>query len=163
MRVKRKKESNKLYRFTMLFMSVLMATLLYLINDKTKLVTMKTLSSFHVSSLSQLFFWENLYPETESVSTQVDYQLLKDHYYSNGATSLHAIMDGVVVQVEEDSILQLCDNGVSIFYEQAKNVTIKKDERVIRGDILGSVEESIVLHFYVEDKEISLQEALAYS
>ena len=160
---KRKQESHKIYHFTMTLMVCMIAGLLYLINDKTKLVTMKTLSSFHLSDLSQLMFWENLYPDSEAVNSQVDYQLLKDHYYSNGATSLNAILDGVIVQVEEDSVLQLCDNGVSISYEKAKSVSIKKDERVLKGDIIGSVNESIILHFYVDEKEITLQEALSYS
>ena len=146
----------------MLCMSFILAGLLYLINEEKQFITKDTLSDFKLSSVTQFLFWENLFnEESAQVSANEEYQLLKDHYYSNGTNTLSAIMDGVIIKVEENQIIQLCDNGVSITYEKIDKVDTQKDERVLKGDILGSIEESVILHFYIDDKEITKEEALS--
>lgn len=146
----------------MLCMSFILAGLLYLINEEKQFITKDTLSDFKLSSVTQFLFWENLFnEESAQVSANEEYQLLKDHYYSNGTNTLSAIMDGVIIKVEENQIIQLCDNGVSISYEKIDKVDTQKDERVLKGDILGSIEESVILHFYIDDKEITKEEALS--
>lgn len=146
----------------MLCMSFILAGLLYLINEEKQFITKDTLSDFKLSSVTQFLFWENLFnEESEQVSANEEYHLLKDHYYSNGTNTLSAIMDGVIIKVEENQIIQLCDNGVSISYEKIDKVDTQKDERVLKGDILGSIEESVILHFYIDDKEITKEEALS--
>lgn len=146
----------------MLCMSFILAGLLYLINEEKQIITKETFSDFKLSSVTQFLFWENLFnEESAQVSANEEYQLLKDHYYSNGTNTLSAIMDGVIIKVEENKIIQLCDNGVSISYEKIDKVDTQKDERVLKGDILGSIEESVILHFYIDDKEITKEEALS--
>lgn len=146
----------------MLCMSFILAGLLYLINEEKQFITKDTLSDFKLSSVTQFLFWENLFnDESAQVSANEEYHLLKDHYYSNGTNTLGAIMDGVIIKVEENQIIQLCDNGVSISYEKIDKVVTQKDERVLKGDILGSIEESVILHFYIDDKEITKEEALS--
>ena len=146
----------------MVCMSFILAGLLYLINEEKQFITKDTLSDFKLSSVTQFLFWENLFnEESAQVSANEEYQLLKDHYYSNGTNTLSAIMDGVIIKVEENQIIQLCDNGVSISYEKIDKVDTQKDERVLKGDILGSIEESVILHFYIDDKEITKEEALS--
>lgn len=163
MKRKKRKEKNVIYRFTMMLMVCLIAALLYLINDKTHLITTTSIQNFKLGDLSKLMFWENMFTqkESETVSSQMNYTLLKDNYYANGSNSVSAMMDGVVIKVEKDSVLQLCDNGVSISYEKMKSVNVKKDERILSGDDLGSMDNSVILHFYVNDKEISKDKALS--
>ena len=162
MRKKRRKEKNPMYRFTMFLMVCILAGLLFLINDKKQIITMTSVRNFKIGDLSKLMFWENFFPkDEEAVSAKVNYSLLKDHYYSNGSNAVTALMDGVIVKAEKDSLLELCDNGVSISYEKMKNVQVKKDERVISGDDLGEMNESVILRFYINDKEISKDKALS--
>lgn len=159
---KKQKESNWFYRFTMVLMSLLLAGLLYLINDKKQFVSMESFKDFHLSNVSQLLFWEKFFPkESDQVSANIDYHLLKENYYSNGSNYVTSLLDGVVIKVEEDELLVLCDNGVHISYGKMEDVKVKKDERILSGDILGGMNESVILRFYKNDVEISKEEALS--
>lgn len=162
MKKKRRREKNPIYRFTMLLMVCILSGLLFMINDKKQIITMSAVRNFKIGDLSKLMFWENFFPkDEEAVSAKVNYSLLKEHYYTNGSNEVNALLDGVVVKVEKDTILELCDNGVSISYEKLKNVQVKKNDRLLSGDELGSMEESVVLRFYINDKEISKDKALS--
>lgn len=162
MKRKKRKEKNILYRFAMFLMCCILAVLLYLINDAKQIVTKASLKNFKLSSITQLLFWENLFfDEKASVASTISYTLLKDHYYSNGSNTLNAIMDGVIIKVEDDSVVQLCDNGVSVVYSEVEKIRVKENDRILCEDVLGSILDSVEMYFYYEDEEITLEEALA--
>lgn len=158
---RKKKEKNYVYRFTMVLMCVMLAGLLYLINMKEQYVTMSTLKQFNVSDLNKLFFWEKLLPEDSAVSSNVTYQKVKDHLYKTGGNEVVTVLDGVVTKVEDTSIIVLCDNGVTMHYKGMKSVTIKKEERIKKGNELGTMQDNVELRFYLDDAEITMDEAIA--
>lgn len=162
-RYRRKKESNKLYRFTMLCMCCILCVLLYFINIKKPFLSMQTIKNFKLSDITKLMFWENLFNVDESVtvSSNVSYQLLKDHYYSNGSNSVTSISDGVVLTVNDQEVQLLNDSGVNVVYKKMKQVNVKENERVLKGVELGTMDESVEIHFYLDDEEITMQKALS--
>lgn len=160
-RYQRKKESHKLYRFTMLCMCCMLCGLLYFINMKKPFISMQTLKSFQLSDITKIMFWENLFTNDTPVSSNVDYQLLKGHYYTNGSNSVTAISDGVVLSVKEKELQILNDSGVNVVYKKMNKVNVKENERVLKGAELGVMDESVELHFYLDDNEITMQKALS--
>lgn len=145
----------------MLFMCCILCGLLYSINLKGKFITMNTIKQFNVSDLNKLFFWQNLLPKESAVSSAVSYQLVKENTYTNGSNQVLSLLDGVVTKVNESSIIVLCDNGVTMHYEKMKKVSIKKDERIKKGTQVGLVENNIVLRFYLDDVEITMDKAVS--
>lgn len=161
-RYRRKKESNKLYRFTMLVMCCILCGLLYFINVKKPFISMQTIKNFKLSDITKLMFWENLFnTDAVTVSSNVNYQLLKDHYYTNGSNLVSAISDCVVLKVDDKEIQVLNDSGVNVVYKKMSKVNVKENERVLKGVELGTMDESVEIHFYLDDEEITMQKALS--
>ncbi|NBK98171.1 MAG: hypothetical protein EOM50_09145 [Erysipelotrichia bacterium] len=162
-RYHRKKESHKLYRFTMFCMCFIVAVLLFFINTKKEFISMQTIKNFQLSDITKLMFWENLFikQKESSVSANANYQLLKEHYYTNGTNEVVAMSDGVILSVKKDEVVMLNDSGVNVVYQKMRQVNIKANERVLKGASLGIMEESVEIHCYLNDQEISMKKALS--
>lgn len=147
------------YRFSMLIMIGLVAMLGYGISVKQGFVTGEDLLA--VGTWFPFEKWFSLQDET--VSAMPAYALLKDHYYSNGSNQAQAIGDGVVQSVEKQDqryvILVKQDNGVIATYGTLESTAVKKDERIRRGDVLGTYQESLYLYFEKDGKELDLTQA----
>lgn len=157
----RRKETNKLYRFTMLFMCCILCGLLYFINVKKPFLSMQTIKHFKLSDITKVMFWENLFTVDAPVSSTLNYQLLKDHYYTNGSNSVTAVGDGVVLSVKDKEIQMLNDSGINVVYKKLKKVNVKENERILKDSELGVMDESVEIHFYLDDEEISMQKAIS--
>lgn len=123
---------------------------------------MQTIKNFQLSDITKLMFWENLFnTDAVTVSSNVNYQLLKDHYYTNGSNSVIAISDCVVLKVNDTEVQVLNDSGVNVIYQKMSKVNVKENERVLKGVELGTMDESVEIHFYLDDEEITMQKALS--
>lgn len=122
---------------------------------------MQTIKNFKLSDITKLMFWENLFTSDVTVSSNVNYQLLKDHYYTNGSNLVTSISDGVVLSVKEKEIQILHDSGVNVVYQKLSKVNVKENERVLKGMELGTMDDSVKIHFYLNDEEITMQKALS--
>lgn len=140
-------------------MSCMICGLLIKINEKQPYLTANIIKNINLQDIHKMFFWENLFTKEETVSTNMHYQLLKDDIFTNGSNQVKSIFDGVVLKIEDNSVLVLCDNGVKIAYEKMEHVEVKKDERILAGNTLGSMKESVVIQFMLKDKKITLQDA----
>lgn len=160
---KKRRETSLFYRFTMSVMCLIMAVLVYLINDKEKIVTMDMIKQFSLSDVNDILFGRFFQKPKEMVSSNVSYQLVKDYFYTNGSNEIKAVMDGIIVSCDHQEIVELCDNGVRIVYKNAISIDVKKDERILKGMLLGTMQDTIEMHFYYDDKEITMKEALAIS
>ncbi len=150
----RRKQTPKIYHLTMSFMCLLVAMLVYLINDKTQMISLATIKQMQFGDVVNLLTWNNVFDEKEEViSAGVNYQLLKDDFYSNGSNEVYNIFDGVVQQVEADSIVLLCDNGLHIRYSNLTNVHVKKDERILQNSLIGSMDSSVQIEIMNKNEE----------
>lgn len=159
-RKKKNRESSLFYRFTMIVMSLFIATLVYLINEKQRFVTMQTIASLQLSDITS-FLMQPLMKTEDKVASQVSYQLVKDHLYSSDGNEVVAILDGVIIKSEAHELIQLCDNEVSVTYKNVEKVQAKQDERVLKGTTIGMMQGQIEMHFYFNNKEITMKEALS--
>lgn len=149
------------YKITMLCMCCILCGLLYFINLKKPFISMQTIKNFKLSDITKLMFWEKLFTSDVTVSSNVNYQLLKDHYYTNGSNLVTSISDGVVLSVKEKEIQILHDSGVNVVYQKLSKVNVKENERVLKGMELGTMDDSVKIHFYLNDEEITMQKALS--
>lgn len=160
MKRRKRKSPPFIYYFTMLFMSGLIAMLVYLINGKTNLVTLTALKEMQFFDVVDILTYQNLF-NTKEVVNEVSYSLLKDDYYANGSNEVINIYDGVILQVEEDSLFVLCDNGLYIQYSGLSDIQVMQDERILSSEVLGAMQSSVQIQIIDNDIEITLAEALS--
>lgn len=122
---------------------------------------MQTIKHFKLSDITKVMFWENLFTVDAPVSSTLNYQLLKDHYYTNGSNSVTAVGDGVVLSVKDKEIQMLNDSGINVVYKKLKKVNVKENERILKDSELGVMDESVEIHFYLDDEEISMHKAIS--
>ena len=73
-------------------------------------------------------------------------------------------MDGVVLYIgSQDSgklVMVKQDNGVLATYGALQDVQVKLNDRLLRGSVLGSVEQAVYLDFSRQGQSVSLQQAM---
>ena len=94
------------------------------------------------------------------VSSTIAYHHLIDHYYTNGSNSCVSIQDGIILEIEDNTIHVLYDNGVLIIYGELDTIISKVDERIKKGQVIGSFNESLTLYFSKENQEITYEEVM---
>ena len=115
----------------------------------------------NLTIISEWLPFENLFNFKDSlVSLNTQYHHLIDHYYTNGSNSCISINDGIVLEVDEDSIKILSDNGTLILYGELENVLSKVDERILKGQIIGEFNNSLTLYFSKDNHEISYEDVM---
>ncbi len=155
-----------IYRGLMGIMMVAVVALAYLINDKINLVQLpENLSIASVSEWLPFDHWFSSTPKEESVAALPTYTLLKDNQYANGTNQANLILDGVVLHVEEkdpakNSVTVRHDNGVIITYGHLNQISIKANERLKKGAVIGTFNEYVTLDIIKDNQRIDLTSAL---
>ena len=170
--IKTMKQRNRLfsfvYRSILLFMLCGVVMLFYMINEKINFVDIKgMMNKMNFDNVQTWIPFENWFSFTDQkVSSFPSYSLLKGDYYTNGSNEVYALLDGVVLQVEKNVEHNMMvrikhDNGVIAIYQNMEDSFIKKDERIKKGNVIGTYTDSIMLFFSKDDKTLTLEEALA--
>ncbi len=155
-----------IYRGLMCVMAVGVLALAYLINDKIGLVKLpESLSMASVSEWLPFDHWFSFAPKEESVAALPTYTLLKQNQYANGTNQANLILDGVVLHVEEkdpakNSITVRHDNGVVVTYGHLNQISVKANERLKKGTVIGTFDEYVTLDMVKDNQRIDLQSAL---
>lgn len=150
------------YKIMMMAMILIALTLGYRINEKQNYVNLTQLKN-KIINLALWFPFEGWFEKEDSpVSALIQYQLLKDNYYVNGSNQAAALMDGVVLSVskENHTILLQHDNGVLATYGNLDVISVLEDERIQKGNIIASFEESLTLDFIYDGMAIDYQQML---
>ena len=154
---------NWFYRVIILLMILSTLTLGYKINEKKQFVKIPETLILKVQNISQWFPFENWFSlNTHSVASTLNYQQLLDNYYVNGSTQCSSVLDGVVLNVENDEhrVLVKHDNGVLATYGNLETLNVKENDRILKGNILGNFNESLTMDFVYNDQSISYDEAI---
>lgn len=158
------------YYVVMLAMVAGVCSLAYLVNDKMGFVDLpKDLKQINFGKISEWVPFEDWFShkqEDETVNAAPAYTLLKDNEYANGTNQASMLLDGVVLHVEQrdhgkSSATVRHDNGVVATYGHLNTVQIKQDERLKKGDIIGSFDAYVTLDLVKDQKSIDLATALA--
>lgn len=157
-----------MYRGMMLLMSAGVIALALAINSKVGLIELpKELMNIDFSKVSTWLPFEDWFSlKDETVAAYPSYHLLKDDMYANGTNSAYSLNDGVVLHVQKEkdntySITVRHDNNVVATYGNLNSTDIKQDERIRKGDTLGSFQESVRITFVKDEKKITLEQAQA--
>lgn len=156
MRNPRKKQRNY-FKISMLLMMLVSLGLIVKINEKRPFFS---ISQFK-HQIGMWFPYENLFNFYDNqVSSSIKYQHLSDNFYVNGTNTCVALFDGVIVQVDDTTIVMYHDNGVKITYSNLSDVMIQVDERVLKGQAIGVFKESVQLDFEKEGKSLDYESVL---
>lgn len=156
-----------IYRMMILGMGVAIVTLAFFINQKAGFVKLpEELTSLNFAMVSEWVPFEKWFAkESEAVSAQPTYSLLKENQYANGSNQAGAIKDGVVLHVQQGdnykgSTTIRHDNGVVATYGNLDQINVKADERILQGSILGSFQEYVSIDFLKDEVKLDLATAL---
>lgn len=157
------------YGLIMIAMSIGVLSLAYLLNEKLAIVELPAgLKQINFAKISEWLPFEDWFDpkEEETVNAAPSYSLLKERQYTNGTNQANLILDGVVLHVEardegKSYVTIRHDNGVIATYGHLDSVQIKQDERLKKGDIIGSFVDYITLDLVKDQKNIDLNTALS--
>ena len=114
-------------------------------------------------TISELLPFENWFKyKDDLVSSTFDYHQLIDHYYTNGSNSCISILDGVILETDNNSVTVLSDNGITIVYGELENVLSKVDERILKGPVIAEYNASFPLYFSKDNHEMSYEEVMKF-
>lgn len=155
------------YHFIMLFMGVCMIFLAVLVNQKLNLVQMPAvLQNFKVDDIAHWLPFENWFSlKEQAVSSTPTYSLLKGNQYANGSNEAYNAYDAIILHVQSQpngktSVSVKQDNGVIATYGNLQDVSVKQDERIVKGKPLGMYESYVTIDFLKNNKAIDLNAAL---
>lgn len=149
----KKKEKTPFVNFILF---VMFCTLLFLgmkINEKKQWFELPAIQSWMPYEK-----WFHFYDNT--VSGSIEYHHLIDDVYTNGTNICASLFDGIVLEIQEDRLRVLHDNGVEIIYGKLNDVLVKTDERILKGQTIASFEDSLTLNIRKDNQKVTLEEAL---
>ncbi|MEG0526743.1 M23 family peptidase [Amedibacillus sp. YH-ame6] len=155
-----------MYRLMMLVMGVCVMVLVLLLNQRLNLVQMPAvLQNFKIEDISKWLPFENWFSlKDEAVSATPSYSLLKENHYANGSNVAYNAYDGVILHVQsknsKTSLTIKQDNGVITTYGNLSEVSLKQDERILKGRPLGTYAQYVTIDFLKDNKTIDLNAAL---
>lgn len=156
-----------LYRIMIIVMCVGVFTLAFLINQKVQWVKLPaSFVDFKIEDVSKWLPFENWFSlKDEAVASFPVYTHIKDDLYANGSNTAYTIADGVVlhVQQKEDgkgSVTIQQDNGIIVTYGSLTSISTKQDERILKGSVLGTYEETVSVVCVKDNAKVELEAAV---
>lgn len=149
----RKKEKTPFVNFILFLMFCLLLFLGAKINEKKKWTELPAISTWIPYES-----WLNDYDR--SVSKNIEYHLLTENIYTNGTNTCAVLFDGIVLEVKDDQVTILHDNQVQAVYGHMQEILVKADERILKGQKIGTFEESLTLDFKKDQKVLTYEEVL---
>ena len=157
-----------LYRLMIVTMCIGVFALAILINQKMGLVKMpSSLQSLKLENISNWLPFENWFSlKEQTVASFPAYSLLEGDRYANGGNIAYSIHDGVVLHVQQKengkgSVTIKHDNGVIATYGSLITISVKQDDRILKGNNIGTFEGSVSIIFMKNEKKIDLATALS--
>ena len=149
----KKKRNNGIVNLFILILFFISIFLGYKINEKKKF--------FDLPPIHTWIPYENWFKSNDDlVSVTSQYYHLIDNYYTNGSSSCVSLFDGIVVEKDETSITILHDNGVKAVYGELSHVIVNVDDRVLKGNSIASMDETITILFTLNEEVITYEEVM---
>lgn len=136
---------NFVYTITILLMISIVLLLGVLIIDKYHILN---LDLFNLTTY--LPFENHFASKMIEVANTNDYIKVDENTYHNGSNQVINIDDGIVSDVSDNFIEVRMDNGRKVRYEQLTMSFVKKQERILKGVIIGSSNGVIKIYCYDE-------------
>ena len=149
----KKKKSKILNKLSMLlfFISLFLG---FKINEQKKFIDIPSIGNW-------LPFEKWFFMDVPVINTS-DYHHLINDIYTNGSNTCGSLFDGVILEVNETSIQVLSDNGILVVYGELDNVISKVDERVLKGQSMGTYLDSLTINFSKDNQKLTYEEAMKF-
>lgn len=154
------------YRLMIFVMCIGVCTLALLINQKMQWIKLpEAFMNFKVEDVSKWLPFENWFSlKDEAVASYPTYSHIKDDLYANGSNTVYTLGDGVVLHVQQKengkgSVTIQQDNGVVVTYGSLTSISSKQDERILKGSVIGTYEETVSIVCVKENAKVELDQA----
>lgn len=148
----RKKEKTPFVNLLMFVMLCAIFVLGFKINEKKQWI--------HLPPINTWLPYEKWFmPYDNRVDASITYHHLIDNVYTNGTNQSVSLMDGIILEIQENQVTILHDNGVQIIYGRLDDIVVQVDERILKGQSIGVFDDSLTLDITKDQKKITLEEA----
>lgn len=157
-----------MYRLMIFVMCIGVCALAFLINQKVEWVKLpESFVNFNIQDVSKWLPFENWFSlKEDTVAAYPSYSHIKEDLYANGSNTVYTIADGVVLHVQQKddgkgSVTIQQDNGIIVTYGALTSISTKQDERILKGSVLGTYEETLSIVCVKDNVKVELDQALA--
>lgn len=160
-----------LYRSVLTFLMLLAIGLGYLIITEQRIPTVlnrlqKTLQAQHLHDWLPFEGWFSFGQTDAEVSASLQYQPVADKFYTNQSNQAVCLADGIVIYADYadtlgHTIVIKQDNGVTATYANLESMQAAKDDRVLKGTVIGTYQDRLYLDFFKDRQTLTYDEAMA--
>ncbi|MBQ7890224.1 MAG: M23 family metallopeptidase [Erysipelotrichaceae bacterium] len=122
--------------------------------------------TFNLTHLREWLFLEKWMNNQTLAVSSTTYQLIEGQYYEADSNEVISLDDGIVIYCDEQSSGQVVmihqDNGLIVTYGLLNEVFCKEDDRILKGTLIGKVENEVYLDFSFQGVSISYEEAISF-
>lgn len=155
-----------IYHGVMVMMGICVVVLALLVNQKLQLIqvpaVLETITLKSIDSFLPFEHWFSL--KEDKVNATPQYTLVKDDQYTTGTNAAISGFDGIVAYIQQgkdkkSSVIVKQDNGVMVTYSNLQDVSIKQDERVLKGATIGIYEGFVRIKALKNNAAIAVSDA----
>lgn len=103
--------------------------------------------------------------QTQSVAAMDMYETAGEHRYLNDTNIVTAPFTAMVLHIEAQNdtycVSLLLDDGTLVNISNMQDVSIQQDERILAGAAIGTYQEYVEIHCYIDGTEIDLKDVEA--
>lgn len=114
--------------------------------------------SQHVLSVIPFF---EIKSDTQVVSSPLAYEHLENNLYRGSDQQVLAIAGGIVTQAKDGKVSVKQDNGIMTTYDTLTKLDVAIYDHVSKGEVIGQYEDSFKMNCYLDEQEITYEQALS--
>lgn len=174
-RIQKNHNKEPKYRIVGVFNHLILALMLVCVLGLSLMIGNKMQLPFavHAWDYVQSLQWSSFLPfeswfkneETQSVTTMTSYQAIGEHRYQNDTNQAVAPFTGMIrhIEMQNDTycVSLLLDNGTLVNIEHLQEVQVQTQERIKEGSVIGTYQEYVEIHCYLDGNEVKLEEVEA--
>ncbi len=151
------------YRLMMASMLVIAGILGFKINEVKQWVKLPNVVETKLVALSSWFPFEDWFGIGSEPVMASSYLNLVNNLYTNHSNRCSVVSDGVILDIDEQkkSVLVQQDNGILAVYGKLDDITSKVDERVKKGQVIATYQDSLSLDFTYNGIALTYDQAIA--
>lgn len=174
-RIQKKRSVGKKNRIVGIFNHFILLLMLVCVLSLSMMIATRLQLPFaaHAWEYVQSIQWSSFLPfetwfqqETlESVAAVDQYEDLGQNRYRNGTNTVTSLFTGMILHIEAQNdtycISLLLDDGTLVNLSHIQEVSVQQEERIQAGASLGTYQEYIEIHCYLDGNEIDLKDVNA--
>lgn len=158
------KHFNYFFGFHIFLMIVIISGILYFTYQKQPEIINKVGNVLKIESLKKYF---DPFFDSKEVTKVVEYELIEGNYYTNNTNKVESLENGTVLFIGNQQFLGSYiviqgESGIITTYGLLEGVNYKQNDKIKKGDLLGTYNNQFMLVFEYQGSEISYEKARSY-